>query len=65
MSCCRAKTAGRSCSASRIIRQRREIPILICSVLEMEALALSLGADGYMKKPPSRDEFLALLGEWH
>ena len=41
-----------------------QIPILICSVLEMEALALSLGADGYMKKPPSRDEFLALLGGW-
>ena len=41
-----------------------EIPILICSVLEMEALALSLGADGYLKKPPSRDELLALLGAW-
>ena len=40
------------------------IPILICSVLEMEELALSLGADGYLKKPPSRDEFLALLAEW-
>ncbi|MCE2472973.1 MAG: response regulator, partial [Anaerolineae bacterium] len=42
-----------------------EIPVLICSVLEMEDLARSLGADGYLKKPPSRDEFLALLGEWH
>lgn len=41
-----------------------EIPVLICSVLEMEALALSLGADGYLKKPPTRDAFLALLGEW-
>ncbi|MYD10750.1 MAG: response regulator [Chloroflexi bacterium] len=41
-----------------------EIPILICSVLEMEALALSLGADGYLKKPPSRDELLALLNAW-
>ncbi len=41
-----------------------EIPVLICSVLEMEDLARSLGADGYLKKPPSRDEFLALLGEW-
>lgn len=41
-----------------------QIPVLICSVLEMEALALSLGADGYLKKPPTRDEFLALLGEW-
>ena len=41
-----------------------QIPVLICSVLGMEDLALSLGADGYLKKPPSRDEFLALLGEW-
>lgn len=40
------------------------IPVLICSVLEMETLALALGADGYLKKPPTRDEFLALLGEW-
>ena len=41
-----------------------EIPVLICSVLEMEELALSLGADGYLKKPPTRDEFLATLSEW-
>ncbi len=40
------------------------IPVLICSVLEMEELAASLGADGYIKKPPSRDEFLAVLREW-
>jgi len=41
-----------------------EIPIIICSVLEMEELARSLGADGYLKKPPSRDELLALLDAW-
>lgn len=41
-----------------------EIPILICSVLEMEELAMSLGADGYLKKPPPRDELLALLDAW-
>ena len=40
------------------------IPVLICSVLEMEALARSLGADGYLKKPPPRDEFLATLRHW-
>lgn len=45
--------------------QTAAIPVLICSVLEMEDLAMSLGADGYLKKPPSRDEFLSLLGEWH
>lgn len=41
-----------------------DIRILICSVLEMEELAQSLGADGYLKKPPSRDELLALLDAW-
>ncbi len=41
-----------------------QIPVLICSVLETEALARSLGADGYLKKPPSRDELLATLSEW-
>ena len=40
------------------------IPVLICSVLEMKDLAASLGADGYIKKPPSRDEFLAVLRQW-
>ena len=41
-----------------------DIPVLICSVLEMEELALSLGADGYLKKPPARDEFLSTLSQW-
>jgi len=40
------------------------IPVLICSVLEMEELALSLGADGYLRKPPNRDVFLATLRQW-
>lgn len=39
------------------------IPVLICSVLEMKELALSLGADGYIKKPPTRDEFLSTLSQ--
>ena len=41
-----------------------EIPVLICSVLAMEELALSLGADGYLQKPPTRDALLAALGQW-
>ena len=41
-----------------------EIPVLICSVLEMEELAMSLGADGYLKKPPARAEFLSILQQW-
>lgn len=41
-----------------------EIPVLICSVLEMEELAMSLGADGYLKKPPARAELLSALRQW-
>ncbi len=41
-----------------------DIPILICSVLEMEDLANSLGADGYLKKPPARAELLSMLSRW-
>ncbi len=41
-----------------------EIPVLVCSVLEMEDLALSLGADGYLRKPPARAELLAALRRW-
>ena len=41
-----------------------DIPVLICSVLEMEELAASLGADGYIKKPPARAEFLSILNQW-
>lgn len=41
-----------------------QIPVLICSVLEMDELALSLGADGYLKKPPPRAELVALLSQW-
>ena len=44
--------------------QSADVPVLICSALDMRALALSLGADGYMQKPPSREEFLALLRQW-
>ncbi|MCY3779413.1 MAG: response regulator [Chloroflexi bacterium] len=40
------------------------IPVLICSVLEMEDLANSLGADGYLKKPPARAELLSILSQW-
>lgn len=40
------------------------IPVLICSVLEMEELANSLGADGYLKKPPARAELLSILNRW-
>lgn len=41
-----------------------DTPVLICSVLEMEDLANSLGADGYLKKPPARAELLSILSRW-
>ena len=41
-----------------------DVPVLVCSALDMGALALSLGADAYMAKPPSREAFLALLRDW-
>ncbi len=41
-----------------------DTPVLICSVLEMEDLANSLGADGYLKKPPARAELLSILSQW-
>jgi CheY-like chemotaxis protein len=39
----------------------RETPVLICSVLDASELALSLGADAYLKKPPSQAEFLKVI----
>lgn len=41
----------------------QHIPILICSVLDISELALSLGADNYLKKPPGRVDLLTLLGQ--
>ena len=44
--------------------QTQYIAILICTVLEGDDLALSLGADGYLKKPPGQTELLTLLDRW-
>ena len=40
-----------------------EIPIIICTILPQEKLALSLGATAYLKKPVSRQAFLQTLDE--
>jgi len=42
----------------------RDIPILICSVLEVRSLALSLGADDFIRKPPDKGDFLQALAQW-
>lgn len=42
----------------------RHIPIFICSVLDSPELAHSLGADGFLHKPPSENEFLATLSRF-
>jgi CheY-like chemotaxis protein len=39
----------------------RHIPVLVCSALDNPDLALSLGADSYLQKPPDRISFLEAL----
>ena len=39
----------------------RTIPIIVCTILPQEELALSLGARAFMPKPVSRERFLAAL----
>ncbi len=46
------------------LRQRadlRDVPVIICTILPEEQLALTLGADGYLRKPVSRTAFLTAL----
>ncbi len=40
------------------------IPVLVCSVLDTPDMALALGADGFLKKPPDQIEFLNTLARW-
>lgn len=40
------------------------IPVLVCSVLELADVAVSLGADAYLKKTPSQGDFLHALRQW-
>ncbi len=41
----------------------QHIPILVCLVLDIPELALSLGADNYLKKPPGRVDLLTILAQ--
>lgn len=48
-------------AALRASNTTREIPILVCSVLDQEALALALSASGYLKKPVTQNALLMAL----
>jgi CheY-like chemotaxis protein len=39
----------------------RGIPVIICTILPQEQLALALGAAGFLRKPVSREAFLSAL----
>ena len=41
-----------------------DIPIVICSILDEPELALSLGADDYIRKPVTQKKLLHLLARW-
>ncbi len=41
-----------------------DIPVLICSVLDAQDLAILLGADGFLHKPPEEDEFIDALNRF-
>ncbi len=51
----------------RVLERLREhpatehVPVLVCSILSQEELALSLGAAGFLRKPVTRHAFLAAL----
>ncbi len=43
--------------------QTRSVPVIICTILPQETLALTLGAAAFLRKPASRAELLATLDE--
>ncbi len=45
----------------RQLPETAETPVVVCTVLPQEALALALGADAFLQKPVSREAFLAAL----
>ncbi len=51
--------------ALRAQPETAQIPIIVCSVFDEMDLAQALGASGYIKKPVSRDQFLASLEAAH
>jgi CheY-like chemotaxis protein len=53
----------------RVLRRLRQhpltdrIPVVVCTIVGQEELALSLGASAFLKKPVARQEFLAALDQ--
>ena len=39
----------------------RHVPVIVCTILAQDQLAYALGANGFVRKPVSRDEFLRAL----
>jgi CheY-like chemotaxis protein len=39
------------------------LPVVVCTILPQEELARSLGANAFLQKPISRDDFLRVLDE--
>jgi DNA-binding response OmpR family regulator len=37
------------------------VPVLVCTILPQEEIALDLGASGFLSKPVTRKRFLAAL----
>jgi CheY-like chemotaxis protein len=44
--------------------QTAEIPIVVCTILAQEELALSLGASHFLRKPVARQQFLTILNRF-
>ena len=51
----------------RVLSQLRQhpvtadTPVIVCTILAQQALALSLGANAFLRKPITRQDFLAAL----
>jgi CheY-like chemotaxis protein len=48
----------------RASEETRDIPVIICSVLNQPHLARSLGASGYLRKPVTQQALLQALSPW-
>jgi len=56
-----AKDGWQVLQTLRALPETADIPVLICSVFDESDLASALGANNYLKKPVSREQFLAGL----